>query len=219
MIICLNNQSELCITISIGESQIVLPREEVYMHTCSFSRVPVEIKISISSQETGTFDETALCLNISTIILCDCSDSTNPTLIITKKRKKFQNYTQYQYLAIDSIGLKILDTKHVIDNLETTENITSHIQRHKGYNILHIIKKSLIDMLLDGLLLSALLAWIFTWKVALVALLAIFLIALIINSIKTKTSKSKYRILNWDKDIDQPDDIEYFITHIEKYCD
>ena len=218
MTICLNNKSELCIKISIGESQIVLPREEVYMHTCSFSRVPIEIKMSISNEETGTFDETALCLNISTVILCDYADLTNPTLFITKKRKKFQNYTEYQYLAVDSIGLNIHDTRHVIDNLETTENITSHVERHKGNNILHIIKKSLIDALLDGLLLSALLAWIFTWKLALAALIVIFLIALIINSIKSKTSKSKHRILNWDKDIDQPDDIEYFITHIEKYC-
>ncbi len=36
---------------------------------------------------------------------------------------------------------------------------------------------------------------------------------------KSKTSKSKHRILNWDKDIEQPDDIEYFITNLEKYCD
>ena len=219
MTICLNNKSELCIKISIGGSQIVLLREEVYMYTCSFSRVPIEIKMSILNEETGTFDQTALCLNISTIILCDFTDLTNPTLIITKKNKKFQNYTKYQYLVIDSIGLIVHDTKHVVDNLETTENITSYIQGHKGDSILHIIKKSLIDMLLDGLLLSALLAWIFTWKVAIAALLAIFLIALIINFIKSKTSKSKHRILNWDKDIDQPDDIEYFIAHLEKYCD
>ncbi len=219
MTIYFNNKSESCIKISIGESQIVLPREKVYMHTCSLCHVPIEIKISISNEETGTFDEPALCLNISTVILCDFTDLTNPTLIITQKNKKFQNYTQYQYLEIDSVGLNIQDTKHVVDNLETTKNITSYIQRHKGDNILHIIKQSLIDMLLDGFLLSALLAWIFTWKVALAALLAIFLIALIINSIKSKTSKSKHRILNWDKDIEQPDDIEYFITHLEKYCD
>lgn len=218
MTICLNNKSKLCIKISIGESQIVLPSEEVYMHTCSFSPVPIEIKMSIPNEETGTFDETALCLNISTIILCDYADLTNPTLIITKKQKNFQNYTEYQYLAVDSIGLNIHDTRHVIDNLEIMENITSHIQRHKGNNILQIIKKSLIDALLDGLLLSVLLAWIFTYRVALAAMLAIFLIALIINSIKLKTSKSKHRILNWDRDTDQPDDIEYFITHIEKYC-
>lgn len=219
MTICLINKSEVFIKISIDETQIVLPREEVYMHTSSFSRVPFEIKLSISNEETAIFDETDLCLNISTVILCDYVDWTNSTLIITHKKKKFQNYTKYQYLAIDSIGLKIHDTKHEIDNLESTKNITSQIQRHKGDNILHIIKKSLIDALLDGLLLSALLAWIFTWKVAIVAFLAIFLVALIINSIKSKTFKSKHRILNWDKDIDRPDDIEYFITHIEKYCD
>ena len=74
------------------------------------------------------------------------------------------------------------------------------------------------DALSDGLLLSALLAWIFNWKIALATLLAIFLIALIINSIKSKMSKSKHMILNWDKDVDQPDDIEYLITHIDKYC-
>lgn len=219
MTIYLNNKSESCINISIGESQIVLPREKVYMHTCSFCRVPTEIKISISNEETGTFDETALCLNISTVILCDFTDLTDPTLIITQKNKKFQNYTQYQYLVIDAIGLNIQDTKHVVDNLETTKNITSYIQRRKGDNILHIIKNSLIDMLLEGLPLSALLAWIFNWKVALAALFAIFLIALIINSIMSKMSKSKHRIFNWTKDFEQSDDIEYFITHLEKYCD
>lgn len=219
MTICLNNKSELCIKISIGETQIVLPRGEVYMHTCSFSPVPFEIKLSITNNETAIFDEANLCLNISTVILCDYVDLANSTLIVKQKNKKFQNYTKYQYLAIDSIDLKIHDTKHVIDNLESTKNITSQTRNHKGDNILHIIKKSLIDALLDGLLLSALLAWIFTWKVAIVAFLAIFLITLIINSIKSKTSKSKHRILNWDKDVDQPDDIEYFITHIEKYCD
>ena len=117
MTICLNNKSELCIKISVGESQFFLHREEVYMHTCSFSRVPIEIKMSISNEETGTFDETALCLNISTVILCDYADLTNPTLFITKKRKKFQNYTEYQYLAVDSIGLTIHDTRYVVDIL------------------------------------------------------------------------------------------------------
>lgn len=219
MTICLNNKSESCIKISIGESQIVLHREEAYTHTCSFRHVPTEIKISISNEETGILDKNALCLNISTVILCGFTDLTNSTLIITQKNKKFQNYTQYRYFAIDSVGLNIQDIKYIVDNLETTGNITSCIQRNKVHNILHIIKKSLIDMLLDGLLLGVLLAWIFTWKVALVALLAIFLIALIINSIKSRMSKSKHRILNWDKDIDQPDDIEYFIAHLEKYCD
>ena len=218
MTICFNNKSELCIKISIGESEFFLHREEVYMYTYSCGCEPVKIKMSITSEEASVFDETAPYLNISTVILCDCSDWTNPTLIITKKHKQFQNYTNYRYLAIESVGLIIHDIKHVIDNLELKKNIT-HNQKLKGHGILHIIEKSLIDMLLEGLLLSALLAWVFSWKVALAALLAIFIIALIGNSIQSKMSKSKYRILNWGKDIDQPDDVEYFIAHIEKYCD
>ena len=73
-------------------------------------------------------------------------------------------------------------------------------------------------MLLEGFLLSILLAWVFSWIVAIFVLLAIFVIALIVNMIKLRTSKSKYRILNWDKDMDMPDDIEYFIANIDKYC-
>lgn len=218
MTICLNNKSELCIKIYIGELQIVLPREETYMHTCSVDRMPIQIKMSIADTETCTFDENVLCLNISTVFFCDFANLNNPTLIIKKKSKKFQNYTKYQYLTIDSFDLNIYNTTHIVDNLEPLKDISAHIQEHKRNNILHIIKKSLIDMLLDGLLLSALLAWIFSWIVAIVTLSAIFLIALIINSIKSNTAKSKYRIFNWDKDMDQPDDIEYFITNLEKYC-
>ena len=73
-------------------------------------------------------------------------------------------------------------------------------------------------MLLDGFILSALIGWVFSWKASVVLLITVFLIALIINSIKQKTSKSKFRILNWDKDMELPDDIEYFIKNLEKFC-
>ena len=219
MTICLNNKSEVCIKIFIGESQILLPSAETYVHACSFDRMPIEIKISISDGEISTFNGSALCLDISTVILCDFTNSTNPALIIRKKSKKFQNYTEYRYLTIESLNFGIYNIKHVVDNFDSSKYIVSHMQDNKRNNILDIIKKSLIDMLLDGFLLSALIAWVFTWKIALATLLAIFLIALIINSIKSKTSKSKHRILNWAKDIDQPDDIQYFITHLDKYCE
>lgn len=218
MTICFNNQSELCIKIVIGESEIILPQEKTYLHSCSFDHMPIEIRVSISDSETLTFGENALCLNISTIILCDFTNSINPTLILRKKTQKFQNHTNYKYLTIDPLDLKIHATKHEIDNLEVIKNYVTRDSGQKKNNILYIVKKSLIDMLLDGLILSALFAWIFSWKVALATLLVVFSIALIINSIKARTSKSKHRFLNWDRDIDQPDDVMYFVANLEKYC-
>lgn len=219
MTISLINQSELCINIYIGELQIVLPCEGKYIYTCSFDHMPIEIKMSISNTETCSCNENAICLNISTVLVCDFIDLTNPTLIIKKISKNFQNYTKYQYLTVDSFDLSISDTKHIVDNPEILKNIDAYMKGHKSNRVLYVIKESLIDMLLDGLLPSALLAWIFSWKIAIATLFAIFLIALIINFVKSKTSKSKYRIFNWVKDMNQPDDIEYFIKHIEKYCD
>ena len=218
MTICFNNQSEVCINIFIGNSQFILPRKETYIHTCSFDHMPVEIKMSISDAEIASLDKSAICLDISTLLLCDFTISPNTVFTIKKNQKKFQNYTEYRYLTIESFNLNTNSINYVVDNFDSSKYTASQIHDNKKDNILSIIKKSLIDMFLDGFLLSALLAWIFTWKVALATLLAIFLIALIINFIKSKTSKSKHRVLNWDKDIDQPDDIQYFITHLDKYC-
>lgn len=217
MTICFKNESMLCVNIYIGDSHINLPYEETYTHTCFLEQTPIEIKFSIVDKENCAHNDGTCCLNISTIILCDFLNLSNPTLIITKKASRFQNYTKYQFLIINSSDLCIQNVKHEVDDYEFFKATKFYLRGQKN-PISYVIKKSFIDMLLDGFLLSVILAWVFSWKVAIGALLVVFAIALIVNSIRLRTSKSKYRILNWDKDKELPDDIEYFITHLERYC-
>lgn len=174
MTICLYNKSDVCVDILIGESQFFVPREETYVHTCSFDGAPVEIKISVSDVKTDSFDKSAVSLDISTVLLCDFKNSTSPAITIRKKLKKFQTYTEYRYLTIESFNLNIYSIKHVVNNLDSSKYINSQIKKSKTTSILHIIQNSLIDMLLAGFLLSALLAWVFSWKVALAVLFSFF---------------------------------------------
>lgn len=216
MVICFENKSILHINVCFGETYINLSSGEKCMHKCEFEHMPIEVKFSVSDKDKNIIDDTNCCFHISTIVLCDFKNSSNPRFVINVKTNRFQNYTSYQYLKIDSFDIMICENTHIVDNYDTVRFTKVHIKKKKI--ILHILKKSFLDMLLEGFLLSILLAWVFSWIVAIFVLLAIFVIALIVNMIKLRTSKSKYRILNWDKDMDMPDDIEYFIANIDKYC-
>ena len=217
MTVNFKNESFSCVDIYIGKSHIVLPSDQTYSYSCAVEIMPLEIKFSISSEEYMPND-TMDCLNVSTIVSFNLVNLSDIMLIIKKKIKQFQNYTSYQYLIIESQNSVIQNIKHEVKSYESLNATKTYIQGSPKNIFLHIFKKSLIDMLLDGFILSALIGWVFSWKASVVLLITVFLIALIINSIKQKTSKSKFRILNWDKDMELPDDIEYFIKNLEKFC-
>lgn len=123
-----------------------------------------------------------------------------------------------QIVTLFNLSNKLAFLEYIVDNYKLLLDYSKSTQKKSKNKIIHAVKKSIIDTLLDGVLFSALLAWIFSFQIAVIALLSIFIISLTINMIKIRTSKSRFRFLNFDRDLEIPDDIEYFINNIEKYC-
>lgn len=216
MDIYFENRTFLDISIYFGETHLNLPSGERCKSKCVLEDMPIEVKFSVSNKDKNVVDDANWCIDISTVVLCDFENSLNPRFVINVQTNRFQNYTSYQYLKIDSFDMLICKSTHIVNNFDVEKFTKAHIKKKNIF--LHILKKSLLDMLLEGPLLFILLAWIFSCKVATFALLAIFVISFIINLIKLRTSKSRYRILNWGKDMDMPDEVEYFVANIDKYC-
>ena len=218
MTICFKNKSGFDVDVFIQESRIKLSIDETCFHEVSFNTIPIEIKFSIVDNKNPGFDNKSCCINISTVIFCELISLSDAVLNIESELKKFQNNTEYRYLKIKFSNKQNYQVKHIVDNYELLLDYSKSTQKKSKNKIIHAVKKSIIDTLLDVVLFSALLAWIFSFQIAVIALLSIFIISLTINMIKIRTSKSRFRFLNFDRDLEIPDDIEYFINNIEKYC-
>ena len=204
MTIIFKNQTNENVYVFVGDECVRLSSQKDYMHSVWNTVLPIEMKFSIC--------------NVSTVALCTFDESESPILVINKKTNKFQNYTIFNYLMIDSIKAEILDTKYVVDNLSMIKSQNLQLRGIKTNTYLYVIKKSLFDMIIDGLLPSVLLSLLYSWKIAILILLLIFLIALLFNTIKLRTDRSNLRLFNWLKDEDMPDEIDYFLENLDKYC-
>ena len=212
------NTSSTRIRIHIDSLDVILPGDQTSVYACIATSSPFEIKFSIIDCENNENNHLSCFFDISTVILCDFDDLQEARIIIGKKAKRFQNYTRYRYLTIDSPDLNILDIKHTVDNYDSTKAAGLVLGNNIKSRLLHILKKSIVDAIIDGALVSIIIMWVFSFWVALGVFSSVFIIAFIINSIKIWTSRSKCRVLNIDKDDEMPDDIVFFVKNIENYC-
>jgi len=218
MTIIFKNQTNENVYVFVGDECVRLSSQKDYMHSVWNTVLPIEMKFSICNDKTNEEDLKNYYINVSTVAVCTFDESESPILVINKKTNKFQNYTIFNYLMIDSIKAEILDTKYVVDNLSMIKSQNLQLRGIKTNTYLYVIKKSLFDMIIDGLLPSVLLSLLYSWKIAILILLLIFLIALLFNTIKLRTDRSNLRLFNWLKDEDMPDEIEYFLENLDKYC-
>ena len=152
---------------------------------------------------------------ISFDLLCNNDD----VLLLSNCVRKYQNNTQYDYFVPQCNNGKISNIRHsVMDENLVYENIKHYGRGGKTNRVISTLAWCMFDTILDGGLFCLILWFVFNVKIAIMCLAIDFMIELIARALCRKLDKSRHRFLNWGKDINSFDDVEYLIRHIQKFC-
>lgn len=144
------------------------------------------------------------------------SDANDIELIVSKLKKTYQNYTNYEYFQVICSSGKITNENYTVTSYEKIEK---HINSNsKKQSVFSFLFWCIVDAVLDGGGLSLLLGWAIGVKAGLICFLVFCVFSIVMNLIMRRADKSRHRIFNWVKDGAFTDDILYLIKHINKFC-
>ena len=217
MKLSLNNTTNLNVIVRLDQFEYKVASHQCIVYDlCTFNS-PFVLRFFIASNTN--FDKTdGIYLNVSSTVSCTMVGQDYASIIIDQRIKNYQNYTHYRYLTFVAEGMTLTILKH---NVELHEGNTKNImqQKRKKTVVSYLIKKSVVDAIIDGIIIALIVAWVLSVWMGLMVFVAVFIIALVVNSIMLRLSRSKKQWLNWNRDFELDDDVEYLIENIDKYCD
>ncbi len=219
MRLVLNNLTQFDIAVCCNQMHFLLQPYQSFDYEYVFDDLLVVLSFVIVSCNDILDKTENCCLNVSSHLTCTMHEQTEARVTIGYKTKEYQNYTQYTYLTFATEGLDIVSSKRSIDLDDNNKKKLLHTDNTKKRIFVQLLKKSIVDALIDGTLMFIVIAWVISVRVAWVVLLSVFVIAFVVNFIMFKLSKSKKRWLNWIRDSELPDDMEYLLKNIDKFCD
>ena len=179
-----------------------------------------KISVSIACHGTSSFilddNKCFIETKISFDLLCNNDVA---VLFLSNCVRQYQNNTQYSFFVPQCNNGRIVNIRHsVSDENRVEEHIKHYMQGGKTNCIISILGWCMFDAILDSGLFCLILWFVFDAKIAIICLIIVFVIELIVRSLCRKLDKSRHRFLNWAKEADSFDDIEYLIRHIQKFC-